>query len=242
MTLTITYPYDRATWEPLPLRAKRIWELAAAVRDQISAGRRALGLDIERIVARTRRMIVNGVSIATQWDFDREVRDHEGREALGVTEADSELPGAVLISLSGDLIAGRDYLKRSTLAHELGHAIFDGPSILRRVGDKAFAMVTPDESHLGTTARADERMNWREFRANEFMGALLAPRDLLHRELVRRSISLGLPLVDAGMREPVLREAGDPDRMEQLHLDLAERFGVSAEFIAYRLRRYGLIR
>jgi hypothetical protein len=30
--------------------------------------------------------------------------------------------------------------------------------------------------------------------------------------------------------------------MEQLHLDLAERFGVSPEFIAYRLRRYALIR
>lgn len=185
-------------------------------------------------------MLVNRIAIAMQWDLDREVHDPQGHEALGVTEADPALPGVVMISLNAGLIAGRDYLKRSTLAHELGHAIFDGPAILRRVGGRAFAMVTTDESHLTTTT--GERIDWREFRANEFMGALLAPRKLLHRELVRHSISLGLPLVDAGADDPVLCDGGDPDRMEHLHLDLAERFGVSVEFIAYRLQRYALIR
>lgn len=242
MTLTVAYPYVRATLEPLCLRTQRIWEIAAVVRNQITAGRRSLTLDLEQLITRTRRMVVNGVGIATQWDLDRDVRDYHGREALGVTEADPAVPGTVLISLNADVIAGREYLERSTLAHELGHAIFDGPAILRRVGDKAFAMVTPDEKHLAMICSEEDRIDWREFRANEFMGALLAPRDLLHRELVRRANSHGLPLVDAGRSEPVVRRGGDPDQIEQLHLDLAERFGVSAEFIAYRLQRYALIR
>lgn len=242
MTLTIAYPYLRTTLEPQRLRTQRIWDIALAVRNQITAGRRSLALDLKRLITRTGRMIVNGSAITTQWDLEQQVLDHRGREALGVTEADPAVPGTMLISLNADVIAGREYLERSTIAHELGHAVFDGPGILRRVGDKAFAMVTPDEKHLAMTTGEQDRIDWREFRANEFMGALLAPRDLLHRELVRGAISLGLPLVDVGRSEPVLRGGGDSDRLEQFHLDLAERFGVSAEFIAYRLQRYALIR
>ena len=117
---------------------------------------------------------MNGIEIVAHWD-PRSVRDGKGREALGVTEADPALPGVLLISLNADLIAGRD-LKRSTLAHELGHALFDGPSMLRQAGQPAFAMVTPDEEHLVKPTRGHGEMDWREFRANEFMGALLAPR------------------------------------------------------------------
>ena len=242
MTPAIAYPYVRTTLEPLPLKARRIWELAAALREQITGGRRVLVLEVERLVASTRRMLVNGALLGTHWDLDRDVLDDRGREALGVTEADSAMPGTILISLNAHLIAGRDYLERSTAAHELAHAIFDGPAMLRHTSERAFAMVTPDEGHLATSTGTDERIDWREFRANEFMGALLVPRDLLHRELLRRAISLGLPLVGAGVGDPVLRHGGDPDRVEELHLDLAERFGVSAEFIAYRLQRYALIR
>ena len=185
-------------------------------------------------------MLVNGIEIIAQWDLDRCVRDGKGREALGVTEADPALPGVLLISLNADVIAGRDYLKRSTLAHEFGHALFDGPSMLRQAAQPAFAMVTPDEEHLAPPRRRGA-IDWREFRANEFMGALLAPRPMMQRELVRHAIMLGLSLRDAGEEHPVLRAAGDPHRVEQLLLDLAERFGVSASFIEYRLHRYGLV-
>ena len=71
-------------------------------------------------------MMINGIAIATHWDFERSVHDGRGREALGVTEADPALPDIVLISLNAKLIAEREYLKRSTLAHEFGHAVFDG--------------------------------------------------------------------------------------------------------------------
>ena len=64
---------------------------------------------------------------------------------------------------------------------------------------------------------------------------------LLHRELVRHSISAGLALLDTGKGEPVLRKKSDPTRIDGLLIDLGERFGVSATFIEYRLHRYGLV-
>jgi hypothetical protein len=223
------------------LKAREIWSVAEQVRRQLRARRPIPCLDLERLVRATKKMSVNGIEIVTQWDLDRSVRDGKGREALGVTEADPALPGVLLISLNADLIAGRDYLKRSTLAHELGHALFDGPSMLRQAGQPAFAMVTPDEEHLVKPTPGRGAMDWREFRANEFMGALLAPRALLHRELIRRAIALSLPLRDTGEDQPVLHATGDPMRVEQLLFDLAERFGVSASFIEYRLHRYALV-
>ena len=241
MTLQVGYPYDRRSLEPRPLKAREIWSIAEQVRQQFLRPRPRHCLDLDRLVRAARRILVNGIEIVAHWDLDRSVRDGKGREALGVTEADPALPGVLLISLNADLIAGRDYLKRSTLAHELGHALFDGPSMLRQAGQPAFAMVTPDEEHLVKPTRGRGGMDWREFRANEFMGALLAPRAPLHRELVRRAIALSLPLRDAGEDQPVLCKAGDPVRVEELLFDLAERFGVSASFIEYRLHRYTLV-
>ena len=78
--------------------------------------------------------------------------------------------------------------------------------MLRRAGQPAFALVTPDEEHLAKPVRGRGGIDWREFRANEFMGALLAPRTLLHRELIRRAIALDLPLRDAGEDQPVLAD------------------------------------
>jgi hypothetical protein len=114
--------------------------------------------------------------------------------------------------------------------------------MLRQAGQPAFALVTPDEDHLVKPARGRSGMDWREFRANEFMAALLTPRVLLQRELLRRAIAHSLPLRDAGEDQPVLSAAGDPARIEELLFDLAERFGVSASFIEYRLHRYELVR
>jgi hypothetical protein len=241
MTLQVSYPHDRRSREPRPLNAQEVWGVAEHVRQQFLRRRPSPCVDLDRLVRAARKMVVNGIEIVVHWDLDRSVRDGKGREALGVTEVDPALPGVLLISLNAELIAERDYLKRSTLAHELGHALFDGPSMLRRAGQPAFAMVTPDEGHLVKPSRGRGGIDWREFRANEFMGALLAPRTLLHRELIRRAIALDLPLRDAGEDQPVLRTGGDPVRVEALLFDLAERFGVSASFIEYRLHRYKLV-
>lgn len=241
MSLRVSYACDRRSMAPGPLKAEEIWDIADGLRRQFLPRRPIPCVDMDRLVRATRKLCVNGIEIVVHWDLDRKVRDAEGRDALGVTEADPALPGALLISLNANLIAERDYLRRSTLAHELGHALFDGPAMLRQANRPAFAIVTTDEAHFTQPSRS-RRKDWREFRANEFMGGFLAPRGLLHRELVRRAIALGLPLRDAGEDQPVLRAAADPHRIEALLLDLAERFGVSAAFIEYRLHRYGLVR
>jgi len=141
MTLQVAYPYDRRSLEPRPLKAREIWNVAEQVRQQFPARRPIPCLDLERLIRAARKMSVNGIEIVTQWDLDRSVRDGKGREVLGVMEADPALPGVLLISLNADLIAGRDYLKRSTLAHELGRALFDGPSMLRQAGQPARALL-----------------------------------------------------------------------------------------------------
>ena len=237
MTIEAAYPSVRGSLEPRALTARQIWGLAGQVRRQFLPRYGKPAVDVDRLMLASRSMKVTGVAIAAHWAFNRQVWAKDGREVLGMTEADPALPGVVLIRLNAELIAERDDLKRLTLAHELGHALFDGPSMLRTAGQPAFCMVTPDEAHLATRTGGD----WREFRANEFMGALLVPRALLHRELVRRSIALSLPLLDRGEDQPVLRATGDPARVEELLLDLVERFGVSTAFIGTRLRRYELV-
>ena len=184
MTIEVAYPCVRGSLEPRAMTARQIWAIAEQVRRQFLPRYGKPSVDVDRLMLASRSMKVNGIAVAAHWDFNRQVRDKDGREVLGMTEADPALPGVVLISLNTELIAERDYLKRSTLAHELGHALFDGPSMLRTAGRPAFCMVTPDEAHLATRTGGD----WREFRANEFMGALLVPRPLLHRELVPRII------------------------------------------------------
>ena len=240
MTIDARYPCN-ATSEPAPMTAQQVWRVAEHVRRQMTPRPNLARLDLESVVQRAPGLRVNGTDIVIHWDLERRILDGEGREALGVTEADAALPGALLISLNADLIAERDYLKRSTLAHELGHVVFDGPSMLRQSGKPAFAMVTPDEAHLETAVRGRSGMDWREFRANEFMGALLVPRALLQREIVRRAAGFGLALRDIGSGVGALRKRSDPHRIEGLLIDLAERFGVSATFIECRLNRYGLV-
>src|SRR5690606_12499498 len=116
------YPHDDRTREPRPMKARDIWDIANEVRRHLVPRRPTPRVDLERIVRATKSLVVNGITIATHWDLDRTVHDGQGREALGVTEVDPALPGVVLISLNAAMIAERDYLKRSTLAHELGHA------------------------------------------------------------------------------------------------------------------------
>lgn len=241
MALRVSYPCTRTTLEPRAMRAAEIWQVAEHVRQQLTRGRPVRRVAIDQLRRDTRSMMVNGVPVRAHWDLDRGVRDGVGREALGVTEADPAVPGSLLISLNASVIGDRDYLMRSTVAHELGHVLFDGPAMLRRDGREKLAMVTPDEGHLSKPVRAGGQVDWREFRANEFMGALLVPSGLLHRTAINTAIGLGLRLVEGQSALPLIAASQDAERFEHLLLDLAEQFGVSADFIAYRLRRYALV-
>ncbi len=233
--LQVYFSVSRGSYEPRPLRSAQIWNIAGEVRRQILRGRRRTALEVKELVEESRKLVVNGIVLNAHWDLGRQLPNG----ALGLTEADSVLPGTVLIGINGSMIAGREYLLRSTVAHELGHALFDGLWMVQQESRASFA--TPDEAHLTKPARTGERADWREFRANEFMGALLVPRATLHGALVRTSVSLGLPLFDRGEDLPVPRLTGQVERAEHLLLELAERFGVSPEFIRYRLRRYTLV-
>jgi len=85
--------------------------------------------------------------------------------------------------------------------------------------------------------------DWQEWRANEFMGAFLAPKDLLREYLLRVAVDLRLPLVGEGPIDlPVLdgRRAGH-DEVEALAVELADLFGLSLPFIQVRLEKYRLI-
>lgn len=140
MTLEVSYPCAGASKEPRPMKAQEIWSVADQVRRQLTRRPQVPCLDLDRLTRASAGMRVNGITIAAHWDFERSIRDSRGRDALGVTEADPAVPGVVLISLNAELIAERDYLKRSTLAHEFGgDARLDG---LARAGRRQNRVAT----------------------------------------------------------------------------------------------------
>lgn len=78
MTLAVAYPYDRSSLEPRPMKAQQIWGVADQVRRQLVPSRPVACLDLERLIRASGRMMVNGIAIATHWDFERSVHDGRG--------------------------------------------------------------------------------------------------------------------------------------------------------------------
>jgi Zn-dependent peptidase ImmA (M78 family) len=149
--------------------------------------------------------------------------------------------GDVLVSINGSRLRSLDTLLRSTVAHELGHVVFDAPGWLVVRGD-AFVQVA-SAFNPGPLAQRDPK----EVRANEFMGALLVPAPLIRVDwlrLVKRNrlplsakpsqVIIGAPAVDG---TAIHAEAA----MEILYA-LGELYGVSSDFIRVRLARYDLLR
>jgi hypothetical protein len=134
------------------------------------------------------------------------------------------------------LIGSEETLLRSTLFHEIGHVIFDGPRWTKSATcEKASFYCKPE------TGPFTSRMDWSEWRANEFMGGFLAPRSLLHRAMIKRAAADALPLRDFGAL-PVLDDGHvSEDRLSTLVFELAEVFGLSSAFIATRLQKYRLV-
>src|SRR5262245_36424463 len=88
MTVEVTYPHNAAGKEPRPMTAQQVWGAADQVRRQLTPRPNLPRLDVERVVRLAVGMKVNGTDIAIHWDLGRTIRDGQGREALGVTEAD----------------------------------------------------------------------------------------------------------------------------------------------------------
>jgi len=236
MALSIEYPCT-ALGEPRRLPAKTLRALGAEVRQRL-LGAVARPVDVKDLIRRTSRLRVNGRTLDIAWDIEHPVHDHQRKRVLGVCEHDPEAPGTVMISLNSELLCDQPALLRSTAAHELGHAIFDMPA----------AMITGTARVFRSRmqGRADDTpIDWREWRADEFMGAFLTPKRQLARSFAREASAFG-----AAVQWKVIDEIPTPyvtaREVGQAAIDaiagaLAEEFGVSESFVGVRLRKYGLV-
>jgi len=236
MAVGVEYP-SFGSGEPVRLSAEAIRALGADLR------RRLLGFVVRPVepadlFRRTARLRVNGAQLRLVWDAEHPVHDDKGIPVLGVCEHDPDEPGEIMISLNSDLLEDRPELLRSTAAHELGHAIFDMPAAMAGRTARAF------RSRVEARA-ADAPVDWREWRADEFMGAFLAPRRQLTRAFMREASAVGASIAWRGDDEsptPYMKASRNGwSVIETIVATLAGEFGLSEPFIAVRLRKYGLI-
>lgn len=91
--------------------------------------------------------------------------------------------------------------------------------------------------------QTEPEVDWVEWRANEFMGAFLAPRRLLHRHMHKRAAALSIPMVESPYRGelPIVCPYAMIEEVDSLVSELAEMFGLSVPFMEVRLRKYGLV-
>lgn len=239
--LVLNYPHDARTLEPHRLRAIEIWKLAEEFRLQIGSPFTP-ALDLADMVARSKTMRVNGTNIGTHWEFTPSLIDEHGKPCLGSIEYDPEVPGMALIGLNREALDDANELTRSTAAHELGHAVFDVPAWMRQAAKTHGAPLRVKYRLVRPALPRMRREDWPEWRANAFMGALLVPRLLLHKRLLRLATELRIPRTRSSQTLPRIhgRHAG-PDRVQLLADELAFIFGVSIEFMERRITDYELI-
>lgn len=260
--------YDScARRKPRYLNKPAIEAVAREARAQLlSPGADALTLEQ---LAAISDLTINGLPYQLWVSLDHPVTDEDGQPVLGLCEFDpdcGEDAVSVLVSPVGEQLTPE--LALSTFAHELGHAIFDAPAwlIAAKQGPglfddldggqrRAYRMATPDAEHLGATAlpqntALEKEVRIAEFRANEFMGSLLVPRDRLVELAVARAPDFDVGIErDGGLSDelhaatPRLVEQGTFGfvGMENLQRELAATFGVNPKFIRVRMERYGLL-
>lgn len=238
MTVPVSYPHDPATGLPAPLAAETLWGVAAQLRAVVARQQSPWALHPRALVAAASKLEVNGRAITAAWDLASPVRDDAGRDVLGICDTDPQLPGVALVSVNGAMVAGQPELELSTIAHEIGHVVFDVPVTVDQPS-RRYRSITVGPDCLSRAQARSER------RANEFMGALLVPPQPLHLRLVQCARGERLRMVHAphrgrpGLR--VLAEDTPPEALAGITTALAGDFGVSDRFIAVRLRRYRLI-
>ena len=245
-TLRVVYPHFQSR-EPRPLPATEIWALAADARRQILGRVGSEPVDVVRLVARARSARVNGVAFAMHWDLEHAVLNARGELVMGVCEFDPASPESVMVSLNASLEDIPELL-RSTAAHELGHAIFEAPAWVTGRAGRADgnAGIRRLNAESAAPAAGSRPMDWREYRANEFMGGFLAPPAIVGRRFAsasstagivasrRSKICPGMPSIDTRRNDYLALEA--------VVVELSDVFGVSPSFMWTRLRRYDLVR
>lgn len=261
--LTLDYRHcDRK--RPKFIKHVEIEAIAAQARQQlVGGGIDAIAFDALRQIDRLK---VNGIDFALEVSTECEVHDEDGKHVFGICEYDPGVPDTAMVCVSpvGEKLS--ELLALSTLAHELGHAVFDAPGwimdgskgpglfdALEPAVQRAYRTTTPDSEHLAKvpttpSAALATEVHFAELRANEFMGSLLVPRQLLstaaedlapeYNVCVRRGPSLDPEIPGTSLH----LTATNPTDMEFLERALAMRFGVNPRFVQVRLQHYGLTR
>ncbi len=260
--------YDHCSLrKPRYLNKPAIETVAREARAQLlSSGADALTLEQ---LAAISYLNINGLPYQLWVSLDHPVTDEDGLPVLGLCEFDpdcGEDAVSVLVSPVGEQLTPE--LALSTFAHELGHAIFDAPAWLIAAKQvpglfddldggqrRAYRTATPDAEHLGATTlpqntALEKEIRIAEFRANEFMGSLLVPRDRLVELALARAADFDVGIdrdgglsVELHAATPRLVEQGTFGflGMENLQRELAATFGVNPKFIRVRMERYGLL-
>jgi Zn-dependent peptidase ImmA (M78 family) len=247
--LILTYPHWRTSGKPEHLAASQVWAVARAARRHLAPDGLARRLELDALISGTQALTVNEVAFGVVWDLDHDVRNEADKPVMGITEYDPGEPASVMVSINGHALSGRDDLLRSTAAHELGHVVFDAPGWIRNAKFRQNAGLSQIAERECSVAHSseDSAFHRREFRANEFMGALLAPAALLRVDLQRfakrqrwpasarsSQIVRGAPAYDG--------RALEADAVTDLLFALSDQYGLSESFIRVRLDRYDLLR
>jgi len=254
---TATISYRHQDLAPFARTTNRdIEQVANAFRMQLGLeGRVALNV---RDLSRIEVLCVNGVSYEIWSDLTRTLFDAQGEKVPGIFEFIPEIEEDavnVRVSPQDETFTAETVL--STFAHELGHAVFDGPALIgsrqaqRALGCAEPVMayrVTEGECTKSLSGLSDESMR-SEWRANQFMGCLLVPRNLLMHMIEELAPQHGFALdfdevlLDGpGAGEPriVCRRSDFRGHFNDLIGHLSLIFGVSPSFVRTRLHRYGL--
>jgi hypothetical protein len=236
MAVRVNYPRGRGG-EPARLAAHEVRAIAVDLRRRLFGAAIRL-VEVDELVRKASRMVINGREVEISWDLDNPVVDPEGAQVLGVCEHDPDVPDTAIIALNAKLVRDFPELRRSTAGHELGHAVFDMPAAIASGRGRVFRL---HAQGFGPTKARD----WREWRADEFMGAFLMPPAMAGKVVAQLAGEIGVPLrwvrlTGTDQAVPALASHSF-DAVESIVLGAAERFGVSPAFAAVRLKRYGMI-
>ncbi len=238
MRIQVHYPHDPQTGVPRGISSAVVRAVAAQVRAQLPINDGVLAVDVQLLAGAARWFDVNGRILEVTWHLADDLKDATGRSALGACQVEPDRPGTVCVLINRRASTDRPDLAVSTAAHELGHVIFDVPSMIQDPGRRYHNAVARAGMLDSATYEAEQR-------ANDFMGALLVPPVRVHTRLLAHARSEGLRLTRAANcgrpGSPVLAANNAEESVAGVIAALANDFGVSDRFIAVRLARYGLI-